>query len=50
MFGGPDLDILYVTTMRGALSEEELASEPLAGSLLALKPGVRGVAEAPFAG
>jgi sugar lactone lactonase YvrE len=50
MFGGPELDILYVTTMRGALSEEELSSEPLAGSLLALQPGVRGIAEAPFAG
>jgi sugar lactone lactonase YvrE len=50
MFGGPDLDILYVTTMRGALTKEELASEPLAGSLLALRPGVRGIAEAAFAG
>jgi sugar lactone lactonase YvrE len=50
MFGGPDLDVLYVTTMRGALSEEELASEPLAGSLLALRPGVRGIAETEYAG
>jgi sugar lactone lactonase YvrE len=50
MFGGPDLDILYVTTMRGALTEEELSSEPLAGSLLALRPGVRGIAETAFAG
>jgi sugar lactone lactonase YvrE len=50
MFGGPDLDILYVTTMRGTLTVEQLASEPLAGSLLALRPGVRGIAETAFAG
>jgi sugar lactone lactonase YvrE len=50
MFGGENLDVLYVTTMRGALTEEQLAEEPLAGSLLALRPGVRGIAETPFAG
>jgi sugar lactone lactonase YvrE len=50
MFGGPDLDIMYVTTMRGTLSDEQLAEEPLAGSLLALRPGVKGIAESPFAG
>jgi sugar lactone lactonase YvrE len=50
MFGGPNLDVLYVTTMRGALTDEQLAQEPLAGSLLALEPGMKGVAETPFAG
>jgi len=50
MFGGPDLDILYVTTMRTTLDEAQLAEEPLAGCLLALQPGVRGIAEVPFAG
>ncbi|HET6279444.1 MAG TPA: SMP-30/gluconolactonase/LRE family protein [Polyangia bacterium] len=50
MFGGKDLDVLYVTTMRGTLSEAQLAEEALAGSLLALRPGVRGIAETPFAG
>ncbi len=50
MFGGPDLDVLYVTTMRETLSEAQLAEEPLAGSLLALRPGVKGLAETPFAG
>jgi sugar lactone lactonase YvrE len=50
MFGGPDLDILYVTTMRLTLSDEQLAEEPLAGSLLSLRPGVKGIAETPFAG
>jgi len=50
IFGGPNLDVLYVTTMRGTLTEEQLANEPLAGSLLALRPGVRGIAETPFVG
>jgi sugar lactone lactonase YvrE len=50
MFGGPNLDVLYVTTMRETLSEAQLAEEPLAGSLLALRPGVKGVAETPFGG
>jgi sugar lactone lactonase YvrE len=50
MFGGADLDVLYVTTMRGTLTDEQLAEEPLAGSLLALRPGFRGLAETPFAG
>ena len=49
-FGGPNLDVLYVTTMRETLSEEQLAEEPLAGSLLALRPGVKGLAETPFSG
>jgi sugar lactone lactonase YvrE len=50
MFGGPNLDTLYVTTMRTTLEDAQLAEEPLAGCLLAIKPGVRGIAEAPFAG
>jgi sugar lactone lactonase YvrE len=50
MFGGPNLDILYVTTMRETLNEAQLAQEPLAGSLLALRPGVKGLPETPFAG
>ncbi len=50
MFGGAELDTLYVTTMRTTLDDAQLAEEPLAGCLLAIKPGVRGIAEAPFAG
>lgn len=50
MFGGPNLDTLYVTTMRTTLSEAQLAEEPLAGCLLALEPGVRGIAETPYQG
>jgi len=49
-FGGPDLATLYVTTARVGLSEEALAAQPWAGSLLAFDPGVRGLALPPFAG
>jgi sugar lactone lactonase YvrE len=49
-FGGPELDTLYITTARHNLSAEQLAREPLAGSLLAFKPGVKGLPLPPFAG
>lgn len=44
-FGGPDLDILYVTTATQQLTAQELARQPLAGTILALSPGVRGLSE-----
>ncbi|HVO87796.1 MAG TPA: SMP-30/gluconolactonase/LRE family protein [Casimicrobiaceae bacterium] len=47
-FGGPDLDILYVTTCSQQMTAAELAAEPLAGALLALEPGVRGLPEPRF--
>jgi sugar lactone lactonase YvrE len=50
MFGGSDLSTLYITTMRTTLDERQLSEEPLAGSLLAITPGVKGLAETPFAG
>lgn len=50
MFGGDHLDVLYVTTSRQKLAPEALAREPLAGALLAVDAGVRGIAETPFAG
>ena len=49
-FGGEDLGTLYVTTATQRLTPEDLARQPLAGSLLALRPGVKGVAEGRFAG
>src|SRR4051812_33974516 len=49
-FGGPDLATLFVTSARFMLSEQQLAAEPHAGDLLALDVGVRGLAEAQFAG
>ena len=42
-FGGPNLDQLYITTARVDMTEEELATYPLAGSLFVANPGVKGV-------
>lgn len=49
-FGGPDLATLFVTTSTMGLSPEALAGQPLAGGLLALDPGVKGLPEPRFAG
>ena len=49
-FVGPGLDVLFVTTAKQRLSEEELARQPLAGALFALDPGVKGLPEARYAG
>jgi sugar lactone lactonase YvrE len=49
-FGGPGLDTLYITTAAQNLPPEELARQPLAGALFAVRPGVRGLPEADFAG
>jgi sugar lactone lactonase YvrE len=44
-FGGPNLDILYVTTASQWMTESELAAQPMAGALLAIDAGVRGLPE-----
>jgi len=49
-FGGADLDRLYVTSASVGLDEESLRMQPNAGGLFMFTPGVRGVAEASFAG
>ena len=41
-FAGRDLDELYITSAKHRLTAEQLAREPLAGSLLRIRPGVRG--------
>lgn len=41
-FGGADLGDLFVTTSRHRLTEEQAVRQVLAGSLLRLRPGVRG--------
>ncbi|CAN7603457.1 SMP-30/gluconolactonase/LRE family protein [Caballeronia sp. LjRoot29] len=43
-FAGEALDVLYVTSSSDKLTPEQLQSEPLAGSLLRLRPGETGVA------
>ena len=49
-FGGPNLDVLFVTTAKQKLTPEELARQPLAGALLAIDVGVKGLPEARYAG
>lgn len=49
-FGGSDLRTLYVTSARQRLSPEQLASQPLAGSVFAFDAGVSGLPEARFGG
>jgi len=51
MFGGPDLDILYVTSISVGLTAGTEAKQPQAGGLFAVTGlGVKGVAQARFAG
>ncbi len=49
-FGGADLDTLFITSSRLMSSDDDLAADPYAGGLFAVKPGVRGVEDKPFAG
>jgi len=46
-FGGPDRDILYITTSQ---QEVDVAREPLAGAVFVASAGTRGAAPHPFAG
>ena len=51
MFGGPDLDRIYVTGARVHLSEEALAGQPQAGGVFAVTgTGCRGLPEPRFKG
>ena len=50
IFGGDNLDVLYVTSATETMSRGQLAQAPLSGSLFAVYPGVRGLPETPFAG
>jgi L-arabinonolactonase len=49
-FGGPDLDVLYVTTASLGYTPEQWMREPQAGGLFALDVGVRGLPSQPFGG
>jgi sugar lactone lactonase YvrE len=46
-FGGPDLDTLFVTSIRPG---GDLTDQPLAGGVFALRPGVKGLEEPTFRG
>lgn len=49
-FGGPDFRTLYVTSATQRLTPEQLAEQPHAGSVFALRTAVSGLPEARFAG
>jgi sugar lactone lactonase YvrE len=49
-FGGPDLGDLFVTSASAELNAQELAADPGAGGVFRLRPGVRGLPTAAFAG
>jgi len=50
IFGGRDLDVLYITTSRQKMTPEQLGRYPLSGSVFAVRPGLSGVPEPLFAG
>ena len=50
VFGGPDLDTLYLTTSRAHVDAETLARYPDQGGVFAVKPGVKGMLKHAFAG
>jgi sugar lactone lactonase YvrE len=51
MFGGPELDILFITSMASSLSSALPRDSPLRGSILAVRNlGVRGIPEPLFDG
>lgn len=50
MFGGENLDVLYITSARETLTPEQITQAPLSGSVFAVRPGVRGLPEPSFAG
>lgn len=50
MFGGPDLETLYITSACAELGWNDLRRGPLAGGLFALECDVAGIPESVFAG
>jgi L-arabinonolactonase len=50
VFGGANLDVMYVTSSRAHLSPEELALRPLNGGVLCFDPGVKGMVKGRFGG
>lgn len=49
-FGGARFDELYITSARQRLSPEQLATQPLAGALFVVRPGVQGLPEGRYGG
>jgi len=49
-FGGKNLNILYITTVRAGLSANQLKQQPFAGGLFRLKTYIQGVQTYKFSG
>jgi len=49
-FGGPDLDVLYITSARTGLADDALAEQPLAGGLFSVRVDAAGIPPARFGG
>jgi sugar lactone lactonase YvrE len=49
-FGGPGLDVLYVTSARDGLTPEMLSRQPKAGGVFAIEIGIKGLPQPCFAG
>ena len=49
-FGGPDLDVLFITSARNGIAVEDLKDQPLAGGLFKANVGVKGIPACTFAG
>jgi sugar lactone lactonase YvrE len=49
-FGGPELDVLYVTSSRAHVAGDVLAQYPLQGGLFCFDPKVKGFAKHRFGG
>ncbi|MDB5585085.1 MAG: hypothetical protein JWP26_55 [Devosia sp.] len=50
VFGGPDMQTLFVTTARIRLSAAQLTEAPLSGSIFAIDTGIKGLQDPMFAG
>ncbi|MCJ7702744.1 MAG: SMP-30/gluconolactonase/LRE family protein [Anaerolineales bacterium] len=49
-FGGPDLNLLFVTSARIGLSQDDLIEQPMAGSIFCVETDVKGLPTAHYAG
>ena len=49
-FGGENLDELFITSANIGLNEQQRIEQPLAGDLFRVRTGIKGIAEAKFAG
>lgn len=48
MFGGADMSTLFVSSISFGLTDEEKAAQPLAGKVMTIRLGVKGLAEPSF--